>query len=74
MLFCDIGKSLDESAISIQTVCSFDGILVAALADNLLVELVKSLNVVRREGNRHKDHVGLAAGNVARDGIRSLRA
>lgn len=73
VVLCDVGKSLDEHRVSVQTLRSLDAGAVGLL-HHLKVQLIQSLNVVAGEGNRYQDDIGLSSLHVLLHSIASLSA
>lgn len=69
MVFSNVRQSLNEYRAPVQTVGSLDCIGMTAVANDLQVELVKGLNVIRSKRNRNKDEVLLALLDIVLNGI-----
>lgn len=74
VLLGEISQSLDEDGVAVQTLHALDSVGMARLADDLLVKLVKGLDVIRCKGDRDQNEVLLTLVDVLLDRRLGLRA
>jgi len=73
VLLCQVGQRLDKDRVAIEALHTLDRVRMARLADDLLVQLVQRLDVVRCERNRDQQQVCLPLGDVILHRRRCLR-